>query len=215
MSPTVQVFTGRLAVTAPLGQQKYAIERLRPEMLEIRVYDLRGEPARKDFLAVADTFLDLLEKAYGDKSIGRRAHENVMHSEHHTVILALRSGSSTPDVFGGTYIRPDGKFAAIAVHPTWQRNGIAHKLVEATVQLFPNAFVQIPPDNILLENIFLSNGFSRINTEPRLRAILDEEFSNVTNVCFRGNTLVFSRRSRLRPGQIFQLVLLSHDTRDQ
>ncbi len=179
-------------------------------MPEIKIdsYDLTQMKDREDFLSLEGDFLSVLEKGYGSSFYSKDIHLNRIYSEKHMVFVALFKKNGNK-MIGCSYVRPDGKRAALAVIPEYQNKGVGKMLVCESIKYFDNQHTEVSPDNKRMINLLNECGFYCVRSMRDFWKYQNEFRDIIYSVKISNEIINYSRRSRANFGLSHDFVLLA------
>jgi uncharacterized protein len=163
--------------------------------LYLEAYDLSDPIDRKRFKEFEDSFVLLLESAYGSATYGRDVHLNRIYGEQHTVILAFTPEPEKNSLVGCSYIRPDGKRSATAVARPFRNRGIGRRLICKSVELFPRQFTEVSPLDKEMQGLLRSVGFSPVTNEKEIRELLRDDSRLIESINHVDQEIIYHRRA--------------------
>ncbi|MFL6232730.1 MAG: GNAT family N-acetyltransferase, partial [Thermoanaerobaculia bacterium] len=175
--------------------------------IKVRPYYIsRAEDAAR-FKPHESGLLAILKAAYGETAYDRAVHLSRIYGEQHLVLLAFVGSPERENIVGCSYIRPDGKRSALALHPEYQGRGIGRRLLCTSLALLPEQFTEISPSNQRMRHLLVSCGFQQVTSEAVLRRRLGKDASLVHSVNHRGHDVIYRRWSANHRGMDHEFVM--------
>jgi ribosomal protein S18 acetylase RimI-like enzyme len=171
----------------------------------IEVFDLTEPEGASRFNAHAETYLDVVDAAYGSGSHPRDFHLERVYRQRHTILVSSHANGTA---IGIASVRPDGKLCAFGVAPSWRGTGIGEELIQSAVSRFGQLFCEVPVTNARMQTFVLRNGFKLVTSQARIELMLSVDAELIRNWYDERGALAYDRESRSVAGKVRRLVML-------
>ena len=173
---------------------------------EISHIDLASAEGSTIFPAIRSSLFSILQYAYKDY-FGDEYHERRMLQDRSHIFVACGTLDSDFTFVAASYIKRNGRRAAIATHPNYRFLGVGRALVTTSLRVVPKQYSIVSEKNVAMIGLLKSVGFSVVGSVQELTAAASEEATRFENFRQSESGLVFDRKSASRGGSIKASVL--------